>query len=413
MWVSKLHLRNFRSYPALDLDLAPGVTTFVGPNGWGKTNLVEALAYISTLRSHRVSQDLPLVTTGQEQANVALLAHRGQRQIALDVTIKAKGANRARINRQPVRSRELVGLLPTVVFAPEDLGLVKGEPAERRDFLDQLLVTLSPRYVAVLADFERALKQRNALLKNLKNNPDPALESTLSIWDQAFAQAAAQLVLGRRQLVERLAAPLAENFATLAAEANENRQSAQAEYVSRIDYAGLSEAAEYEAAIVAALERRRAAEIERGLTLAGPQRDDLELRIGSTSAKNYASHGESWSLALALRLSGWAVLQAQALGAEDSAVLVLDDVFAELDEGRRRRLGEMVSHAEQVLITAAVAGDVPHDLRGTIVNLPEVTAAAAAASADDGAGSSAGGLSHANLTPKSSSPTLAEGESDD
>ncbi|MYM20174.1 DNA replication/repair protein RecF [Brevibacterium sp. 5221] len=375
MWVSRLSLRDFRSYALLDLELEPGVTAFAAPNGWGKTNLVESLGYLSSLSSHRVSQDLPLVRAGREQATVSALAHRGRRQVTLEVTVRARGANTARINRQGVRTRELLGLLPCVVFAPEDLGLVKGEPAERRAYLDALLVTGAPRYAAVISDFDRALRQRNALLKSLRAQPDESLEATLEIWDRAFAQAAAQLVLGRRALLERLAAPLSADFAVLAAGAKEERRSAQAVYASRIDYAGVADAAAAEEVIVDALARRRRPEIERGLTLVGPQRDDVELTIGGVPAKGYASHGESWSLALGLRLAGWRVLTGDSDDPAEQPVLVLDDVFAELDAARRERLAELVAPAEQVLITAAVAGDIPANLSGRVVDLDELTAA--------------------------------------
>ncbi|MDK7750343.1 DNA replication/repair protein RecF [Brevibacterium sp. UMB10442] len=371
MWVSQLRLRNFRSYESFDVALEQGVSTFVAPNGWGKTNLVEALAYVSHLKSHRVSQDLPLVRSGCDEATVAVLAHRGDRQLALEVTVRAKGANSARIQRSSVRPRELVGLLPCVVFAPEDLGLVKGEPAQRRDFLDDLLVTQSPRFVAVRADFDRALKQRNALLKELKSNRDPGLEATLAIWDEAFAEAASQLVVGRMDLVERLTQPLQNDFATLAQDANEDRKAVSATYTSRIDYSDIEDATDAKNAIIDALQSRRVPEIDRGLTLVGPQRDDLELEIGGVSAKHYASHGESWSVALALKLAGWHVLQEDNSGPDDSAVLVLDDVFAELDEGRRNRLAGMLEPAQQVLITAAVPGDVPESLHSTIIDLQD------------------------------------------
>lgn len=394
MWVSRLILDQFRSYSRLDLELAPGVTVFLAPNGWGKTNLVEALGYVSTLRSHRVTNDFPLVRTGSERAVVSALAHRGKRQVRVEVTIKAKGANTARINKQAVRVRELLGLLPAVVFAPEDLGLVKGEPAERRAYLDELLVALTPRYSAVIADFDRALKQRNALLKSLRKaryeersgaaddplRPSLGLEATLEIWDHAFARAAAALVTGRLDLLDRLAEPLAEDFARLAEDARPERRTAAATYASRVDYSvidrslpGAQQA--MEDLILDELAKRRRVEIERGVTLVGPQRDDLNLHIGGTPAKGYASHGESWSLALALRLASWRVLQANPDEPDDSPVLVLDDVFSELDEGRTRRLADIIQEAQQVLITTAVAGHIPKNLTGEIIDLTAGTSA--------------------------------------
>lgn len=381
MWVSRLALRDFRSYESFDLELDRGVTTFVAPNGWGKTNLVEAIGYLSRLRSHRVPQDLPLVRAGREQAIVSARVHRGERHVTAEVTIRAKGANRARINRSGVRVREILGLVPCVVFAPEDLGLVKGDPGERRDWLDSLLVARNPRFAGVLADTDRALRQRNALLKNLRTHPDSGLEATLDIWDRAFAEAAAALVVGRRRLLADLAPHIDEHFSGLAADARESRRVAEARYSSRIDHSAVDPASDDAVArtvdvIVDAVLTRRHKEIDRGLTLVGPQRDDVELLIGETPAKGYASHGESWSLALALQLAGWNLLREDSGHPDDQPILVLDDVFAELDAGRRTRLAHIVAQAEQVLITAAVGSEIPAELVGRTIDLTEVSPAA-------------------------------------
>ncbi|HJA37739.1 MAG TPA: DNA replication/repair protein RecF [Candidatus Brevibacterium intestinigallinarum] len=381
MWVSRLALRDFRSYESFDLELDRGVTTFVAPNGWGKTNLVEAIGYLSRLRSHRVPQDLPLVRAGREQAIVSARVHRGERHVTAEVTIRAKGANRARINRSGVRVREILGLVPCVVFAPEDLGLVKGDPGERRDWLDSLLVARNPRFAGVLADTDRALRQRNALLKNLRTHPDSGLEATLDIWDRAFAEAAAALVVGRRRLLADLAPHIDEHFSGLAADARESRRVAEARYSSRIDHSAVDPASDDAVArtvdvIVDAVLTRRHKEIDRGLTLVGPQRDDVELLIGETPAKGYASHGESWSLALALQLAGWNLLREDSGHPDDQPILVLDDVFAELDSGRRTRLAHIVAQAEQVLITAAVGSEIPAELVGRTIDLTEVSPAA-------------------------------------
>lgn len=378
MWVSRLALRDFRSYESFDLELDRGVTTFVAPNGWGKTNLVEAIGYLSRLRSHRVPQDLPLVRAGREQAIVSARVHRGERHVTAEVTIRAKGANRARINRSGVRVREILGLVPCVVFAPEDLGLVKGDPGERRDWLDSLLVARNPRFAGVLADTDRALRQRNALLKNLRTHPDSGLEATLDIWDRAFAEAAAALVVGRRRLLADLAPHIDEHFSGLAADARESRRVAEARYSSRIDHSAVDPASDDAVArtvdvIVDAVLTRRHKEIDRGLTLVGPQRDDVELLIGETPAKGYASHGESWSLALALQLAGWNLLREDSGHPDDQPILVLDDVFAELDSGRRTRLAHIVAQAEQVLITAAVGSEIPAELVGRTIDLTEVS----------------------------------------
>ena len=381
MWVSRLALRDFRSYESFDLELDRGVTTFVAPNGWGKTNLVEAIGYLSRLRSHRVPQDLPLVRAGREQAILSARVQRGERHVTAEVTIRAKGSNRARINRSGVRVREILGLVPCVVFAPEDLGLVKGDPGERRDWLDSLLVARNPRFAGVLADTDRALRQRNALLKNLRTHPDSGLEATLDIWDRAFAEAAAALVVGRRRLLADLAPHIDEHFSGLAADARESRRVAEARYSSRIDHSAVDPASDDAVArtvdvIVDAVLTRRHKEIDRGLTLVGPQRDDVELLIGETPAKGYASHGESWSLALALQLAGWNLLREDSGHPDDQPILVLDDVFAELDSGRRTRLAHIVAQAEQVLITAAVGSEIPAELVGRTIDLTEVSPAA-------------------------------------
>ena len=364
MWISRLSLRGFRSYPELDLEFAPGVTTFVADNGTGKTNVVEAVGYLAHLRSHRVAFDAPLVNEGASTATVSALVNRGQRHATVEVSIQSKGANRARVNRPPVRIREILGLVSAVVFAPEDLSLVRGEPAERRSWIDTLVVARNPRFASVITDFDRALKQRNALLKRLREDRDPGLEATLDIWNMAYADSAAELVFGRQRVLADIVAPLQENFAYIAADARLERQGVTVAYDSRIDYSQVASAAEAKALLLAALERRRTTEIERGLTLHGPGRDDITLMIGSHPAKGYASHGETWSLALAMQLAGWDLLSADAGTPAEQPILVLDDVFAELDTGRRSRLASRITEAEQVLVTAAVDADLPDGLGG-------------------------------------------------
>ncbi|WP_309130735.1 DNA replication/repair protein RecF [Brevibacterium sp.] len=365
MWISRLSLRDYRSYRELDLEFEPGVTTFVADNGTGKTNIVEAIGYLAHLRSHRVAFDAPLVHEDAQMASISALVNRGQRHAVVDVSIQAKGANRARVNRSPVKLKEILGLVSCVVFAPEDLSLVRGEPAERRNWIDTLVVARNPRYASVIADFERALKQRNALLKRLREERDPGLEATLDIWNIAYAEAAAELVFGRIKVLADIVAPLQENFAYIAADARLERQGIQARYDSRIDYAQADSAGECQELLLAALERRRSTEIDRGLTLHGPGRDDLALTIGDHPAKGYASHGETWSLALAMQLAGWDLLSSDAGSTAEQPILILDDVFAELDTGRRNRLAARITEAEQVLITAAVDADLPSGLEGT------------------------------------------------
>ncbi|RBP67251.1 DNA replication and repair protein RecF [Brevibacterium sanguinis] len=368
MWISRLSLRDYRSYRELDLEFEPGVTTFVADNGTGKTNIVEAIGYLAHLRSHRVAFDAPLVHENAQAATISALVNRGPRHAVVEVSIQSKGANRARVNRSAVRLREILGLVSCVVFAPEDLSLVRGEPAERRNWIDALVVARNPRYASVITDFERALKQRNALLKRLREDRDPGLEATLDIWNMAYADAASELVAGRRRLLADIVTGLQENFAYIAADARLERQGIQARYESRIDYSSAESAAECRELLLAALERRRTTEIERGLTLHGPGRDDLALTIGEHPAKGYASHGETWSLALAMQLAGWDLLSADAGSVAEQPILVLDDVFAELDTGRRSRLAARITEAEQVLITAAVDADLPAGLVGTRID---------------------------------------------
>ncbi len=373
MYVEHLSLADFRSYLSLELPLVAGVTALVGPNGQGKTNLVEAIGYVATLGSHRVSTDAPLVRHGAERAVIRASVRRDDRSTLVELEINPGRANRARLNRAPVpRPREVLGVLRTVAFAPEDLALVKGDPAERRRFLDELLVARQPRFAAVRSDVDRILKQRNALLKSAgpamrRRGGDPggsALDlSTLDVWDAHLARVGAELVGARLDLVEALG-PLVD---TAYAAVSGGPSGAVVGYASSLgpDAEPARSREQLAAQLLAALTESRRAELERGVTLVGPHRDDLVLRLGPLPAKGYASHGESWSYALALRLASYELLRAD--GGEP--VLILDDVFAELDAGRRDRLAELVAPAEQVLVTAAVAQDVPTGLDGDRVEV--------------------------------------------
>jgi DNA replication and repair protein RecF len=365
MRVSHLSLADFRSYAAVELPLEPGVTALVGPNGQGKTNLVEAIGYVATLDSHRVATDAPLVRLGAERAVVRVAVERDGRQTLVELELNPGKANRARINRSPVpRPREVLGVLRTVLFAPEDLALVKGDPGERRRMLDELLVARQPRFAGVRSDYDRVLKQRNALLKSSFAAKRAGGDlRTLDVWDAHLAAAGAELLAARLELVEALRPLVDKAYAAVSDGAGP----------TRLDYkSSLGPDAPLDAdrdVLAAALQnemsRQRQAELERGVSLVGPHRDDLVLGLGELPAKGYASHGESWSFALALRLAGYDLLRAD--GGEP--VLVLDDVFAELDARRRDRLAELVAPAEQVLITAAVAEDVPERLAGARVDV--------------------------------------------
>src|SRR5215218_2621624 len=366
MFVDHLQLVDFRSYESVDVQLGgAGVAIFVGANGQGKTNLVEAIEYLSTLSSHRVSSDQPLVRVGAERAVVRARVQAGlgdPRQLQLELEITPGKANRAQLNRSPLRrARELVGVLRTVVFAPDDLAIVKGDPSERRRFLDDLVVSRWPRLSGVRADYERALRQRNTLLKSLSGRTrgmalPSDIDSTLHVWDSHLAEAGGDLLQARLATLADLAPHVHKAYAEIAPTNND----ATAEYKASIDLGAGSDRASLAEAMLHAMADLRSEEIARGLSLVGPHRDDVTLTLGMLPARGYASHGESWSLALALKLGSFSLLRADGI----EPVLVLDDVFAELDLTRRDRLATAVSAAEQVLVTAAVDADVPQLLRG-------------------------------------------------
>jgi DNA replication and repair protein RecF len=366
--LAHLSLADFRSYATVELPLEPGVTALVGPNGQGKTNLVEAVGYLASLSSHRVAADAPLVRSGAERAVVRGNVVRDGRALLLEVEINPGKANRARVNKSPVpRPRDVLGLLRTVLFAPEDLALVKGDPSDRRHFLDDLLVTRTPRLAAVRADYDRVLKQRNALLKTAglaRRSGGPDLR-TLDVWDMHLSKAGGELLAARVELVDSLRPLVDKSYAAVA----KGSAAVGITYVSSLGPAVelVPDREVLAAALAAALAGVRSEELDRGITLVGPHRDELALTLNELPARGYASHGESWSLALALRLGSYDLLCAD--GGEP--VLILDDVFAELDADRRNRLAELVAPAEQVLITAAVVADVPELLEGARADVME------------------------------------------
>jgi DNA replication and repair protein RecF len=361
MHVTHLSLADFRSYAGAEVPLGPGVTTFVGPNGQGKTNLVEAVGYLATLGSHRVSSDAPLVRMGAQRAVVRAAVRQGDRQQLVELELNPGKANRARINRSSqVKPRDVLGIVRTVLFAPEDLALVKGDPGERRRFLDELLTARSPRMAGVRSDYDRVLKQRNSLLKSAamaRRHGGRQLDlSTLDVWDEHLARVGAELLAQRLELISALRPEADKAYECLAPGGGP----VALEYKGSSGDAAASSREELYAHMRTALQEGRTSEIERGVTLAGPHRDDLVLKLGELPAKGYASHGESWSFALALRLASYELLKSEG----NEPVLVLDDVFAELDVRRRARLAELVAAGEQVLVTAAVAEDVPGVLEG-------------------------------------------------
>ena len=366
MYVRHLSLRDFRSWAELDLELTPGRTVFVGPNGFGKTNLVEALWYCATLGSHRVATDAPLIRAGSERAIVSTIVVSEGRELAVDIEITAGRANKGRLNRSPVRStREILGAVRAVLFAPEDLALVRGDPGERRRYLDELATVRRPRIAAIRADYDKVLRQRTALLKSAtggRYRADPGLLETLDVWDGHLAAHGAELMAARLELVNQLAPEVEKAYQLLAPA---SRPAAIA-YRASIDLpGGSSDTDALAAALLEELARRRSAELERGMCLVGPHRDDLELRLGEQPAKGFASHGESWSMALSLRLASYELLR----GEGSEPVLILDDVFAELDNSRRQALAGVAAGAEQVLITAAVGEDIPVDWDATRIGI--------------------------------------------
>jgi DNA replication and repair protein RecF len=345
--VKKLALTNFRSYKNLELELAPGPTTFIGNNGSGKTNIAESLIYLAYLSSHRVSQNLPLLHLGTDQAIIRAEIERDERTLQVDLEINANKANRARLNQNPTKSqREILGALQVIYFSPEDLDLVRGEPTHRRDFLDKLLIMRSPRLAGVISDYDRVVKQRNTLLKTR------APENALAPWTEQLINLGAQLSAERIALVEELNPYVTANYANL----NEVKPASIA-YKSATD--GLTTNTDENIQTLTARQVEVARqESERGASLIGPHRDDLHLQLGDFPAKGYASHGESWSMAISLRIGSFNLLKSE--GAEP--ILILDDIFAELDTARRAQLTSVTKMAEQTIITAAVERDLPPEL---------------------------------------------------
>lgn len=370
MYVRHLAVTDFRSWKHADVEFDPGPSVLVGSNGQGKTNLVEALGYLASLASHRVPNDAPLIRHGAGSAFVQAAAVADNRELRVEVEITAGRANRAKLNGSPVpRTREILGAVRCVLFAPEDLAIVRGEPAERRRFLDELAIARSPRIAAVRSDYERVLKQRAALLKTsgAARRAGGGDMRTLDVWDGHLATHGAQLLAARLAAVRALrphavtayhrvapaSAPLTLRYVT----AIENTLPELADPSAEPDTSVL------EAALLAELARQRSAELDRGVNLVGPHRDDLELGLGELPLRGYASHGEGWSAALALRLGSYELLRDEGPPGADP-ILVLDDVFAELDAERREQLAVTAATAEQTLITAAVASDVPEQLQG-------------------------------------------------
>ena len=372
MFAKKIRLTNFRNLESAELELTSGVNLLYGSNGQGKTNLVEAINFFASLDSHRVAGHSPLIKHGEKTAIISLELSHEDRTMLLEFEINSDSANRARLNKSPLaKTKDVLGYLNSVIFSPEDLDIVKRDPSNRRAFMDQLIIQFNPRMHGVYSDYERVLKQRNTLLKSARatGTQGDAL-STLFSWDQSLVKTGSEIIAARVSIIQKLLPGLKSNYAKIADSNNqptmhikssilgdtatdfdEPSEGQTLEITDREEIAGL---------FSSKLEQVKAKELERGITLVGPHRDDLVLMLGQLPAKGYASHGESWSYALALKLAALEILKQESrLG---DPILILDDVFAELDKARREKLSELVQGNEQVIITAAVIEDVPQSL---------------------------------------------------
>ena len=373
MILKQLELTHFRNHKHTAVELSAGTTLFVGQNGQGKTNLVEAVRFLSTLASHRVAGYVPLIQLNEPQAIIHAKVSVANRDVSIQLELNRESQNRASINQSKSNKyRDVLGLVQSVTFAPEDIDIVRRDPTNRRAFLDELVIQLTPRMAGVYSDYARVLKQRNSLLKSARiTKPSGAALSTLDAWDEQLARLGSEIIANRVSLVQALEPRMYVAYQSLATTNNQPRLRIESSILAdraddeetELPELVTADRAEIEAMFHAKLAQLRSRELERGLTLIGPQRDDLKIWLGDLPAKGYASHGESWSLALALRLASAELLKVSS--STGDPIIILDDVFAELDDGRRVRLAEMIASNEQVLITAAVEGDVPAGLEAT------------------------------------------------
>jgi DNA replication and repair protein RecF len=358
MRINRLSLTDWRNYETADVLFGPGANVLAGSNGQGKTNLVEAIGFLTTLGSHRVSGDAALVRAGTEAAVIRATVESEDREVLAEVLVNKVGANRAQLNRSAVRPREITRNVSSVLFAPEDLAIVRGEPSARRRFVDELLVQRTPRLAGTVGDYEKALRQRNGLLRGSRGMVDT---ESLAVWDERLVATGTELLDARTELLAALEPIVAEQYSVVAGDDQVVAITAQRTIDEESEEGTTAER------FVAALARVRRREIERGITLVGPHRDEVLLTVNALPARGYASHGESWSLALALRLGSVELLR-HALPTGDP-IVILDDVFAELDERRRLRLADRVARYEQVIVTAAVEADIPAALAGRVTRI--------------------------------------------
>jgi DNA replication and repair protein RecF len=356
MQISKLSLRNFRNHENLELSFSAGATTIIGRNGRGKTNIVEAVNYLATLGSHRVSQDAPLIRNGFNSASVSANVEKHNRQAQVELVINYPGTNKVSLNGSALtKSRDVLGLVTTVIFSPEDLELVKGEPSARRKYIDELSTLLAPKFSNTRSDYERVIKQRNTLLKSLgRRNPSPQSRATLDVWDEQLISTGADIIFTRLENIRRIQPHVTEFGTTISGDTEPLQLSYLNNWLPLDDHDKDAIAEHFRTELI----NRNKDEVDRGITLVGPHRDDLVIRLSDMPAKGYASHGQSWSIAIALRLAAFKALREH----DDDPILILDDVFAELDEKRRNRLVSVISDVEQTLITAAVLDDIPKGL---------------------------------------------------
>jgi DNA replication and repair protein RecF len=366
VYLSQLHLSNFRSYTSLDLELSPGTTILVGSNGYGKTNIVEAVQYLATLGSHRVSSDQPLIRRGSDIATIGARVHAGigdDRCLSLAIDLRSGAANRALLNKAPVRPRELRGAVRTIFFAPEDLAIVQGDPSERRQFIDELIVSRWPRLAGIRSEYDRALKQKTALLKAISGRSlrgaGGGAEETVAVWDEEIAKLGAEIVAARLRTLSDSEDMVARHYSTIAPKSN---LASVSYHSSAVAHDSQADADFLRITLAEAIAMRKSEEIARGVCLVGPHRDDCSLSLGDLPVRGYASHGESWSFALALRLASLDLLREDGV----EPILILDDVFAELDKSRRLAVVAAIDSVEQAFITVAVPHDLPQNLEGSV-----------------------------------------------
>jgi DNA replication and repair protein RecF len=364
MRLERLEVVDFRNHDRASVELPAGVSALVGPNGVGKTNLLEAVGYLATLGSHRVGQDAALILAGSSSAVIRAAVQRAGRRLLVDVELRPGSGVRGRVNGAPVpRARDLLGVVRATVFAPEDLGLVRGDPEERRRFLDTLATQRLPRYHGSRQDYDRVLRQRNTLLRSAAGRLPASALATLEVWDEKLASAGAEIWSERLRLVAALTPRVELAYQRLAG----RDDAVEVAYVSSVaGTAGLDpDPAKLAQALRERLVADRAREVERGITLSGPHRDDLALALRGLPARTHASHGEAWSLALALRLGSHRLLAEEG----EEPVLLMDDVFAELDRQRRDRVAEAALAAEQTIVTAAVPEELPGELNAAVFHV--------------------------------------------